>query len=215
MEKKVIVLDFDGTLYSGKDIFKYVPEYIERNRRKFLNKVSDQDYEMICRENPDFLKAVSGSEVTREIYKLKEKYTNLDIDTKGFVDCQENEVYNIYLDEAHIVDASFIDNLCLKYCVYVVSNSAISHLHYYMSKFGINISAFKKIISNQFEEFDPTKKHYYLESIETEGILPKNLYVYGDSQNSDLKPALEIGANAFLVKDTFDLQNIIESTIND
>ena len=49
MEKKVIVLDFDGTLYSGKDIFKYVPEYIERNRRKVLNKVSDQDYEMICR----------------------------------------------------------------------------------------------------------------------------------------------------------------------
>ena len=215
MERKVIILDFDGTVYSGEDIFCHVPEYIEKNRRRFLNKLSDVEFEKVCSENPDYMNAVSGAEICKQTYIMKEKYPTFNIDMKGFTDCQEAEVYNICLDNAHITSVEDIDEICSKYPVYVVSNSAINHIHFYMKKFGFDIGKFKKIFSNQFEEFDQSKKHYYEYIIKEEGILPSNLYVYGDSLKSDLNPAMELGANAYLSKDAHELKNLIFSTIED
>ena len=66
-----------------------------------------------------------------------------------------------------------------------------------MEKLNVKSEWFKDIYSNHFEEYDRTKKHYYQKIMEIENCLPENTYIYGDSENSDLKPARELGANLF------------------
>ena len=211
--KIVIAFDFDGTLYSGKYVYCFVPEYVANHRREFLTKISDSEFEMICRENPDFVKAVGGADIVREIYKLKEKYPHLTIDTADFVACQERYIYDIYLRGAHFVDLKFISEICSKYPVYIVSNSSQSHIRHYMHVLGINPSIFKVIYGNKFEQFDPTKKHYYEEIIKSEGILPSNLFVFGDSISSDLEPAIMLGATGVHSVDAEKLSDLVYSVI--
>ena len=40
--KKVFIFDFDGTFYSGEHKFDNVKQNIDQNRRKFLNKLSNE-----------------------------------------------------------------------------------------------------------------------------------------------------------------------------
>ena len=46
-----------------------------------------------------------------------------------------------------------------------------------------------------------------------ENCSPQNAYVFGDSERSDISPALKLGINAFLIKDSRKIQNIIENII--
>lgn len=213
MEKIVIILDFDGLFYSGKDVFCYVPEYSQKCKRAYLGKLSDKEYEMILRENPDFAKETSDIGITNMMRNIKKKYPYLDIDIQEFLDCQEKNICDINLGEAHLVNKDFINSLCAKYPVYVVSNSAQSHILHYMRVLGIEPKVFKKIFTNKFEEFDPTKQHYYEDIIKMENIKPSELFVFGDSQSSDLQPAINIGANAFLCKDAHKLEKLVYESI--
>ena len=208
--KKVFVFDFDGTFYTGKDVFKWSPFYIETHRRKFLPNVSDNVYNEICEKYPDFIKAVSGRQLAIQVYKIKADYPQYNIDMNSFVKVQQDYIYDICLANAHMVDREAIKNLCEKYPVYIVSNSSQNHLKHYMKVLDVDYSWFKGVYSNQFEQFDPTKQHYYQEIIEAEKIQPNQLYVFGDSKNSDLEPAYNIGANAFLVEDAHKIKIMIE-----
>ena len=71
--KKVIILDFDGVFYSSENKFKLVPDYVERNRRKFLPNVSDEEYTRICNENPKFVEDIlrDGVLALRELQGLQ------------------------------------------------------------------------------------------------------------------------------------------------
>ncbi|MBQ7307568.1 MAG: HAD family hydrolase [Clostridia bacterium] len=213
--KKVIIFDFDGTLYSGSEIFKYVPDYVLKYRRNFLVDLTDEQYEKVCKENPRFLEVSVGRDVTAELYRLKEKYPDYPISTKAFCDTQETYVYDIYLEGAHIVDPKVVEKYCKNYSVYIVSNSARKHIKHYMDMFGIDINWFKEVISNQFLPDDPTKKPYYEYIIKKEGIKPENLYVFGDSPVSDLEPAIEINANGYFVNDSHKLDEIVSKALNE
>ena len=202
-------------LYSGKDVFCYVPEYSQKCKRAYLGRLSDREYEMILRENPDFAMETSDIGITNLMHLMKKKYPYLDIDVQDFLDCQERNICDINLSDAHFVNKEFINNLCSKYPVYVVSNSAQSHILHYMRVLGIDPKVFKKIYTNKFEEFDPTKQHYYEEIIKMENITPSKLFVFGDSQNSDLQPAINIGANAILCKDAHKFEKLVCESLKD
>ena len=45
---------------------------------------------------------------------------------------------------------------------------------------------------------------------EKEKVLPENVFVVGDSEENDMKPAKRLGFNTLLVKDIKELENIKE-----
>lgn len=143
------------------------------------------------------------------MYILKNKYPNYKIDTSAFWQCQQDEVYSINLVGAQKVDSSFIKAICEQYNCYIVSNSSPNHINYYMKELNINPSWFIEVISNHFIEEDPTKEHYYVRIAQNENIKPENMLVFGDSDISDLVPARNIGAKAFLIKDANDINKIV------
>ncbi len=213
--EKVIIFDFDGVFYSGKHIFKNVSSYVERNRRKFLPHLTDEEYAKLEKEENGWMKAVFGIELTTEIMRLKNKYPEYEISTADFWQVQEDEVYDIDMTGAHFVNAKFIEKLCKENSCYIVSNSSYSHIYHYMKMLNVDPEWFKKIFSNKFEEFDISKKHYYIEICEMEGVDPKEVYVFGDNDNSDLAPAREIGATATLVKDSHKLEWLVAEAFKD
>lgn len=212
--RKVFIFDFDGTFYSGIHKYDNVRFAINSNKRKFLEKISDEDYCKICRENPKWLTVIMGNDIVKYLYYFKNKYPKLEISTKEFYDWQNNSRYDIIIDYDQIVDVSFIEELCKKYSVYVVSNSSPTHVSFYMKKININRNWFKGVYSNEFIEVDPTKEHYYEEILSKEKISSHNVYVFGDSVQADLAPALHLGCNAFYVNNAKNIKQLVNSILN-
>lgn len=212
--KKVFIFDFDGTFYSGDHKFDNVKNDIELNKRNFLSNLNDDEYAIICNENPRWVNAATGNDILRCLPKLKKKYPNIDIDSKFFSDWQKNYIYDIILDYNQVVNSSFLENLCKNYSVYVVSNSSLKHIYYYMEKLNINVNWFKKVIANEFLENDPTKEHYYEEILKMEKSKPHNIYVLGDSVECDLSPALHLGMNGFYVNNAKNIDSLVTSILD-
>lgn len=212
-KKKIIILDFDGVFYSGEHIFDKVCDFVEEHRREFLPNVSDSDYEKICVENPDFVNALDGREISEQIYILKNKYPTLNIDIKGYIHCEEVYQYNIILDGASIIDAKVVEKICKKYPTYIVSNSSVNHIKRFMKIFGVEFDWFKCVYANQFEEFDPTKKHYMEEIAKKENVKMNDIYMFGDSQISDMQPAKSLGINGTLIVDSKDFEQVFKASL--
>ena len=209
--KKVFIFDFDGVFYSGEHKFDNVKNTVENSRRKFLPNINDCQYEQICKDNSWWLTETNGTEVVENIYRLKQKYPQYKISAMDFWRWQNQNVDKLIIDFAHVVDASFMKNLCDKFSVYVVSNSSPNHLKFYMNVLGIKSKWFKKVYSNHFVEYDPTKKHYYEQILKIEDCKPYNACVLGDSIKSDLVPAQELGISTYYVEDANDIPKIVEN----
>ncbi len=212
-QKKIIIFDFDGTLYSGDHKFDLVEEKVNRNKRKFLPNLTDEQYEKVCDENPHWLKVFGGAEIVNVIYELKEKYKEYNISVDAFYQWQQDDIYDIVIDEELVANPNEIFNITQKYHCYIVSNSSPNHLEFYMKKLGINPSWFVKVISNRFEELDRTKEHYFKDIMIKENVRPGQVYVFGDSKISDILPAQNLNMNAYYIEDASKLVSICLNAI--
>lgn len=209
-----IILDFDGTLYSGKHVFDAYPDHIHKHKREFLPQLSDKQYNQIVQENPIWKNLISASEIIEYLYIFKKKYPTFKIKIKDFYDWQNKHPDPLVLDDVLITSPKFLKSLCKNYSVYIVSNSTPNHILFYMKKFDINPKWFKKIISNRFVIRDHSKKHYYESILKKENCEPQNAYVFGDSVENDLKPAMDLGINICHVKNAKILEKKINKILN-
>ena len=88
-----------------------------------------------------------------------------------------------------------------------------NHLRYYMKIMGVNFNWFKGVFSNHFMEKDITKKPYYTKIMNIENCKPHEMYIFGDSNRSDLVPARELGMNAFEIVSASLIPEIITEQI--
>lgn len=214
MKKQVIILDFDGTLYSNEHKFDLIPDLIKKNKRSFLPHISDDDYNKICEETPCWTSAIFSSEITQAITEIKSKYPHLPISTKDFSNWSNQSINPILIDPNQIVDLNFLQSLCKNYPTYIVSNSSHAHITHYMKKLGINPLWFQEILSNTFDEADTTKRPHYEYVAKKENIKTSQLYVFGDSKTSDLEPALKINANIGHIQDARLLPYVVKKALN-
>ncbi len=214
MEKKVIILDFDGTLYSGEHKFDLIPDIIKNNKREFLPHLTDDEYSQICESVPSWNAAIFGSEISKAIIEIKDKFPNLNVSTKDFYDWQDNHIDPIIIDKEETVDLKFLKKLCKEYPTYIVSNSAPHHIDFYMKKIGVKKNWFVDIISNPFSENDTTKRPCYQSIADRENIKTSQLYVFGDSRTSDLAPAQLLSATTGHVRDARLIPYMVNSALS-
>lgn len=213
-DKIVLILDFDGTFYSGDQAFSKLKAFVDSERRNFLPKLTDKEYDRIVLENPEWLSFVNTAEIATYLYYLQDKYPEYKISVKDFNTWAQNNLEPIIIDHSKIVDSNEMRILCENYPVYVVSNSSLNHIKHYMREISINPSWFKGIISNQFTLKDKTKKHYYKKIMEKEKVSPKDVYVFGDSEQNDLSPARNLHMKACHICDARELINSIYKIID-
>lgn len=209
----VFIFDFDGTLYSGANVFKDIPSFIDKYRRSFLPNLTDEEYNLIVNKNPSWLTLTSGADIAEHIYLFMKKYKSFDIKINDFRKWELNVIEPININKDEVVSATFLKSLCKQYPVYLVSNSDIIHIKHYMKQINIDPSWFKSIICNQFIKKDPTKKHYYQDILNWENCEPKNAFVFGDSITSDIIPAEKLGINAFRITDSTKIASIVQDII--
>ena len=212
--KKVFIFDFDGTLYSGENIYCNIHSFINNYKRSFLQNITDEEYEKILKENPSWSDAFSGADICEHIYLFIKKYPKLNIKINEYRKWLLNVIEPVEIDKNQVVDIVFLKKLCEKFPVYIVSNSDIVHVKHYMNQIGINPAWFKSIISNQFIKRDRTKKHYYKDILTWENCTPKEAFVLGDSYNSDIVPAKKLGINTFHITDSRKIKDIVEDVID-
>lgn len=211
--KNIVILDFDGTLYSGENLLAKLPKHVKKGRRDFFPNLTDEEYAIIEKENPHWKKVYDGAEIVDCIYEFKKKYPSFNIAIKDFWNWQNENPDPIDVENADVVSPKVIEKVCEKFSVYVVSNSSTNHIKYYMDVFGINQDLFKQIVSNKFTAKDRTKKHYYQSILEKENCNPCNAHVFGDSTKNDLEPAQELGMNTHHVSDVKDLEKELKKLI--
>ena len=83
-----------------------------------------------------------------------------------------------------------------------------------MEKLNVDTRLFKAVKGNEFKKEDPSKQHYYREILEKEEAKPYNVYVFGDSVESDLTPAIRLGINAFYVDNANNIKKLAYKVIN-
>ena len=107
-----------------------------------------------------------------------------------------------------------VSNRELKKCsklgnLYIVSNSHITEINQRAKLYGIDLSLFKKIYSNDDNSAEKDKGEFYKKIMEEEGLKPENVLVVGDKYKTDLLPARELEMNTFKTYDGFTFEEIV------
>lgn len=182
---KIVIFDFDDTLYSDKNP-KPWRDYCLNAIEFFLQKRSDYQQimdEVLTRSFSDnqLIAFLKNYDVREEI--INDYFKTHQVEDGTFDNC------TIVLDESL---ASFANHFKL----FIVSNSKKESVVKNMSILNINPRYFIDIISNT----ETSKTHAYQDIIKKHNISPEELLVIGNSYNSDILPALEIGANGRVVR---------------
>ena len=188
---KVVVFDFDNTLYMGIDWTKEWAEFCEKGLRFVFRDWDDKRFEkMIKDEN---LVNYTSDGIIKVIQKYNKNVEDW-ITFRTINDCDLD--YSNVISISEEVLKSFANNFKL----YIVSNSTHKDIEDMAFRFDIDLSLFKEIIINDYKH-GAGKKYFYEEIIKKEKIKPSELFVIGDSENNDVIPALELGARGKVVKD--------------
>ncbi len=188
---KVVVFDFDNTLYTGIDWTKEWAQFCEKGLKFVFRDWDEQRFnKMIKDEN---LTNYTSDGIIRVIQKYNKNVEDW-ITFRTINDCE--------LDLSHIVSINnnTIYDFAKKYKLYIVSNSTNKDIQKMAFLFDIDLTPFKEIIINDYKH-GAGKKFFYEEIIKKEKIKPEELFVIGDSEKNDILPAHEIGARGQVVSD--------------
>lgn len=188
---KVVVFDFDNTLYMGIDWTKEWKEFCKNGLRFVFRDWDDKSFnKMIIDEN---LSDYTSDGIIRIIQKYDKNVEDW-ITFRIINDCD--------LDYSNVISVSeqVLKDFAQNFTLYIVSNSTFKDIHEIAFRFDIDLGLFKEIIVNDYLH-GAGKRYYYEEIIKKEKIKPSELFVIGDSEKNDVIPALEIGARGKVVED--------------
>lgn len=187
---KVIAFDFDGTLYSGTNP-NFWKEFCDNWFKNYFKDLPNDEFNKIYEA---FTKKGKSDEA------LIETLIERNIDVNVWLDYRKANPCKKDYENATIVSNALLNNLAKKYRLYIISNSIIQDIERHSKNMNIDLSVFKNIVINEYKNKVTSKEYLIEEVIKQKNIKPSELLMVGDSLNSDIKPALNVGAKGCLVK---------------
>lgn len=196
-DKKVIILDYDGTLYNGSVLGgwgKYVEEFLngyigKTKAKEFIKRNGFKDFNIV------------GQKLAFALIK--------DFGTaRDFYEHQDKNNYALKASDLEYVNPEKIKRLKKYAKIYIVSNSPVSHVVNSSKANGFDISYVDGIFANQFNVGDASKCDIFKQIQAKEKAKSKNIFVVGDSIENDMMPAKKLGFNTYLVKKIKELDNL-------
>lgn len=191
---KTIIFDFDDTLYTAKDNWKDIDIYWKSVIRALVGKKEVENFF----KRHKFKSPIHSNDVIG--FVRSEGY-----DINKFAEIVENKIYDRGDMKVETMPNEFFEELKKKYSLYIVSMGRRKYLDYYIKKYGIEESCFKKVISvysdNHFTI--DTKTPIYQKIMEEEKIKSKEILVVGNSYSNDIKPAEELKMQTLLFNGDF------------
>lgn len=199
---KVIIFDFDGTLYCGED-FRYFDNYIEKAVTTILD---EEKLKIFTEKYGDYSKFSN-----HKIGTLLEKEFGM---AKDFVAYERNHLYPLDLENVTPINADFLYELSQKFPLVIVSNSKIEHQKFYLNQFGIDMNIFSDFYENTFDTPNG-KGDYYLKVVEKYNCKCDEVLVIGDNYEPDILPAINLGMRAYHIKNIYQLKDVVNKVLEE
>ena len=189
---KVIIFDFDETMYYSPTIKQTYIKYI-KNTILTLNPMSEQEA-MSLMDKHGFTscgeKRISFGKNCEKFGVTKEQWDSYRIDN----------FFQIDYSNASIVPNKLYALLSKKYNLYIVSNEVLDNLRYKADKLHINLAPFKKVYAPTKQQLRNycTKSDVYKQIKEREHCEFSEMIVVGDRYNVDIQPLEELGGSGVL-----------------
>ncbi len=190
---KVIVFDFDDTLYKYLPWNNYNQYFLKRFKKLFPNFSKKQFEELVIKYN------------LKETYRVTETaaqiMVDMKMDTKQLVNLLRKIKFSTEWSKGQVFPQKITRALAKNYNLYIVSNSSPENIKYVSRKLKINLKYFKAILSNNFIPKDLTKMARLKDIfILEEGIKPQEILMVGDSMQYDILPAKALGMQTMIIK---------------
>ena len=189
---KVIVFDFDGTLYKNIDWTGY-DKHVLKGIRKYFSELTDSQYEqMLVKHN------VQEDTVTEDLARL---FRDEKGSTELYVEYMDSLKFEGDFSNAKIFSEELLSQLSKKVKLFVLSNSSVPNIKFVCNKINLNLNAITKIYSNRFDVDDLSKTKRLKELIAELDVIPSQVLMVGDSIVNDLIPARKLGLKTLHVVD--------------
>lgn len=205
---KVIIFDFDETLYYSPNILRLSLEY----KRQALMDMKG------CTE------AEADELLTRYGYTLENKHA------EAFGNNMENfglteEIWNEYkkaktfmppANEVEVLPNELLSHLSKKYKLYIVSRDVYENIVLKCNLYKIDLSNFNAVVcpcaeNNYFTPAD--KSTFYSEILRENNITGGQAIVFGDRYKVDIAPMLTLGGNGVQIQNITDLASALNELL--
>lgn len=197
---KVIIFDFDGTLYCGED-FKNAPNYHKNAVESIL---SEEKLKIFTDKYPKYYNMSS--------YKLAEALQKEFQMAKDYVKYERGHLFPLNIDNITPINWDFLYELSQKIPLVIVSNSSFEHQHFYLNHFGLDLKIFSDFYENTFDTPNG-KGDYYIDVMQKYNCKSDEVLVIGDSYEPDLLPAINLGMRAYHIKNIDDVKEVINKVM--
>lgn len=203
---KCVILDFDGTLYSDGDW---------SNEPKLFG-----DYLVAKNYLPDFKTREEKMAKLEEMYPgyhiIQQMFAFMhdnNIDDSDFRKFNDENICEIRTESIVFINPDIIDELVKSYKIYMISDSAIPYLEFYLEHAKIDKTSFEAILSNEYKDEGYTKIPMMKKVLAKTGLTPDELIMIGDSEKSDIIPARLLGLQTCHVKHVSETEKILRKLI--
>lgn len=206
---KVLVFDFDETLYYSPDIREYYIRYIKSTILKLSN-LSESETDSLMEE-------VGFTMENKASPSFSSSCGRFGIEKSAWDNYRIDNFFEINYKNAESIDNSVLLNLSKRYPLYIVTNEAYKNILIKAERLGIDVTVFKKIFAPSSEALRSgnvkTKKERYTEIINSEHISPSEILVIGDRVKVDVDPMLELGGNGLIITRPYEIEEFVKQNL--
>lgn len=201
---KVVVFDFDDTLYNTDVWYKWA-KFCNDAIKKCLPSYTEQQIVDFV-ETYDLMSACNGNAIAEALIKE----TGNDTAWEKLRDDLYAEAKGVKFANNDII-SKFSENFNL----YIVSFSPVSFIEYYSNKYNFDLSNFKNILGNDESKCDNNKRKVFEQIIIENNIKPSEMCIIGDNYSRDIIPAKELGCEAIQVSNIDEIsENLLKIVKN-
>lgn len=203
---KCVILDFDGTLYSDGDWSnepKLFGEYLLKKNYLPEHKTWEDKMAQLEKMYPNY-------HIIQQVFAFLH---DNGIDDSEFRKFNDDNICEIRTDSIVFIKPETIEELAKGYLVYMISDSAIPYLKFYLKHAGVDEANFKKILSNEYNDEGYTKIPMMKNVLADTGLSPEEVIMIGDSEKSDIIPAKLLGIQTHHVKHVSETEKILKKLI--
>ena len=201
---KVIIFDFDETLYYSPNILRLSLEY----KRQAL-----MDMKGCTQAEADELLARYG-------YTLENKHAeafgnnmvNFGLTEEIWNEYKKEKTFVPPANEVEVLPNDLLKSLANKYKLYIVSRDIYENIVMKCKLYKIDLSNFSAVICPRAENnyFTPADKStFYSEILRENDISASQAIVFGDRYKVDIAPILTLGGNGVQIQTITDLKNAL------
>lgn len=204
---KCVIVDFDETLYSNGvwiDEAEFFAKYLDD--RNLLPEVVG------WKEKTKYLqKKYPTYHIIKQIFAYLHENGVDDSDFRKF---KHDNICEIRGEDTVFIKPQIIKELAKFYPVYILSDSDIPYIEFYLKEAGIDKKFFAGIYANTYDDEGYTKIPVMRRVLDETGLKPEEIIMIGDSQNSDIRPAKLVGFQTKHVKSVYETEELLQEFIN-